>query len=295
MSSGFSTDDVRRMLGLSTARLRAYVRDGLLCPQRGEGGELRFSFQDLLLLRTAEGLVTDRLPPHRVRAALRRLRRHLPTDRPLTGVQLRSDGAHVVVRDGDAVWQAESGQVLLSFSPVAAGGAEPGLPPPVAQLHPVPPGAPTPTSTAAAAGGVGNVAAPSAVELYQLGCDLEERAPEAALIAYQRALATDPLLADAHVNLGRLLHEAGDLASAERHYRAALAQRPADPTALFNLGVVLEDRGQPDAAVAAYEAALAVDAGNADAHYNAARLHEQAGRYEAAVRHLHEFRRLTRR
>jgi len=287
------------MLGLTPARLRAYVRAGLLCPQRGHAGELRFSFQDLLLLRTAEGLITERLPPRRVRAALRQLQRRLPTGRPLTGVQLRADGGHLVVRDGDTAWRADSGQVLMAF----AAEEEP-APAPVTALR-RPAGEAIAARDAAAqavaeaeaeawAEVEANAAGPSAADLYQLGCELEDPAPEAARVAYKRALALDPDHADAHVNLGRLLHERGDLDWAEDHYRAALALRPQDPTALFNLGVVLEDRDRPDEAVESYEAALAVDPANADAHYNAARLHEVRGRYEAAVRHLREYRRLTR-
>src|SRR5215470_408106 len=113
--SGYTTQDVARMLGLTPARLRAYLRSGVLTPERGERGELRFSFQDLIVLRTAEGLVRERIPPRRVRHALRKLRERLPETRPLTGLQLAADGASVIVRDGGARWHADSGQVLLEF------------------------------------------------------------------------------------------------------------------------------------------------------------------------------------
>ncbi|MES1207266.1 MAG: tetratricopeptide repeat protein [Pseudomonadota bacterium] len=296
MNTGFSTQEITRMLGLSPTRLRAYVKAGLLCPQRGQGGELRFSFQDLLLLRTAEGLVTERLPPRRVRDALKKLRQRMPAERPLTGVHLGTDGAHVVVRDGATAWRADSGQGLLSFGALAPsptdGGDRATDATPIALLRP-------PRSTPAArAGGDDDDTAeepfqPNADDFYQLGCSLEDGAPEAARVAYQNVLSRQPDHADAHVNLGRLLHEAGDLEFAEEHYRAALAQRPADATAHFNLGVLLEDRGRPELAVETYEAALRVDPMHADAHFNAARLHDRAGRYEAALRHLREYRNLT--
>src|SRR4051812_34083601 len=112
---GYSAQQVAKMLGLSPGRLRAYVRAGFLSAERGEHGKLRFTFQDLLLLRTAEGLVAERIPPRRVVRALKKLRERLPDARPLTGVQLAADGDRVVVRDGDSRWQPESGQVLLAF------------------------------------------------------------------------------------------------------------------------------------------------------------------------------------
>src|SRR4029453_2003834 len=97
--SGYTTQDVAKMIGVSAGRLRAYLKAGVLSPERGDHGELRFSFQDLLLLRTAEGLVSDRIPPPRVRRALKRLRARLTDARPLTGVQLTADGPEVVVHE----------------------------------------------------------------------------------------------------------------------------------------------------------------------------------------------------
>jgi tetratricopeptide (TPR) repeat protein len=304
------------MLGLSPARLRAYVKAGLLCPQRGQAGELRFSFQDLLLLRTAEGLVTERLPPRRVRDALRKLRQRVPTEQPLTGMQLDSNGADVVVRDGETSWRADSGQGFLTFERTAATIIDNEAIPigslqalataasttahrpsnPNSRNAPDAPGTPSIDEAFRIFSGgqtIDPAAQPTADDFYQLGCSLEDGAPEAARVAYQNVLAIDPDHGDAHVNLGRLMHESGDLEFAEEHYRAALLLRPNDATAFFNLGVVLEDRGRPEAAVETYEAALRVDPAHADAHFNAARLHDMAGRYEAALRHLRAYRNLT--
>ena len=266
------------MLGLSSARLRAYVKAGLLCPQRGSGGELRFSFQDLLLLRKAEGLVTERLPPRRVLTALRHLRRILPPSQPLTGVQLGNDGGHVVVLDGNRSWRADSGQMLIPYG--HAGGAAATA---VLALRPSAP--PLADQT--------DLQAPTAEEFYAFGCSLEEGAPAEARAAYERVLKLDPTHAEAHINLGRMLHDAGDLAGAEDHYRAAISAQPKNATALYNLGVLLEDRAQPEAAIATYESATSIDPRHADAHFNAARLHDLAGHYEAALRHLRAYRNLT--
>src|SRR4051812_16280868 len=113
--SGYTAQDVARMLGVTPSRLRAYLKAGVLSPERGDRGELRFSFQDLLLLRTAEELVRERVPPRRVRSALGRLRDRLPETSPLTGVQRGAEGSGVVAREGTARWHVESGQVLLDF------------------------------------------------------------------------------------------------------------------------------------------------------------------------------------
>jgi tetratricopeptide (TPR) repeat protein len=279
--TGYTATDVEKMLGLSPARLRAYLRAGLLNPERGAQGELRFSFQDLRLLRTAEGLVRERIPPRRVRQALQRLRARFDDQQPLSGLQLEAEGDRVVVRDGGARWQAESGQVLLDLEPPRAAVAQAA----VSMLRPPSPTQPTDDLAGAAASA-------DPVALYELACGYEESDPARARETYLELLSLLPEHADAHVNLGRLLHESGDLKAAEFHYRNALSIRPGDPTAVFNLGVALEDQGQASAALAAYEQALRLNAANADAHYNAARLYEKSGDYTAAVRHLRAYRQL---
>lgn len=266
--SGYGAREVAKMLGLSVGQVRAWVREGFLEPTRGARGELRFSFQDLVLLRTAQGLISARIPSRRVRAALRKLKQQLPEGRPLRGVHIHAEGDRIVVADGAAQWSPESGQVLFDFRARELARK-------VAPLH-----------LRRGDGG-------DASDWYERGCDLEQTAPAQAREAYRRALELDPDLADAHVNLGRLLHEAGDARAAAEHYRKAIELRPGSVIALFNLGVALEDLRMPDEAILAYRTALAADAGCADAHYNLAHLYEVRGDAAAALRHLRTYRKLV--
>jgi len=144
--------------------------------------------------------------------------------------------------------------------------------------------------------------ATSALAWYERGCALETVDAAGARFAYERALAGRPDLADAHCNLGRLQHDAGELAAAETSYRLAICASDAVALYWFNLGVVLEDLGRRAEAIAAYERCVDLDAACADAHYNLARLCEQLGRARAvdgdvlilrAVQHLLRYRRLT--
>ena len=132
-------------------------------------------------------------------------------------------------------------------------------------------------------------------ELYELACEMDESDPEQAEAGYRQVLQQTPNHADAHINLGRILHERGELAAAETHYVRALGLRPNDPTASFNLGVVIEDQGRHEEALAAYHRAIEADGGNADAHYDAARLYDLLGDYGAALRHLRICREIARR
>lgn len=271
----YSAREVARMVGLSPAQVRAWVRAGFVAPARGEKGELRFGFQDLVLLRSAKGLVSARIPARRVRAALERLRARLPEGRELRTLRIAAEGDEIVVGDAAARFNAEDGQLLFDFhtADLARSAA-----PVMLQV----------------ARGQDGVAAASAADWYERGCDLEEANPSAAREAYRRALELQPSHPDAHVNLGRLLHEAGDARAAVAHYQLALEARPEDATAAFNLGVALEDCKDPEAALVAYARAIAADPALADAHFNAARLHEQRGQKAQAIRHLRDYRTLTR-
>ena len=93
--TGYGSREVSRMLGVSVGQLRSYVRAGFLHPARGPRGELRFSFQDLVLLRTAQGLIGARIAPRRVRSALRKLRSQLPEGRTLREVHIRAEGDRI--------------------------------------------------------------------------------------------------------------------------------------------------------------------------------------------------------
>ncbi|HUP46733.1 MAG TPA: tetratricopeptide repeat protein [Thermoanaerobaculia bacterium] len=264
----FTVREVSAMLGLSAAQIRGFASKGFLQPERGARGELRFGFQDLIILRTAGELSSARIPQRKVRRVLEALREQLPEGRSLAGIRIAADGDRVVVREGGAVWNPESGQSLFDFA--------------VADL------------AIGAAPFVRRAEHTTAEEWYQLGCQLELTDAAQAVEAYRRAVGLDPVHADAHVNLGRLLHEQRAPALAEKHYRAALEADPEHETAAFNLGVALEDLGRTADAVKAYEQALAIDPDNEDAHYNLAGILEKRGDKTGALRHLTAYRRLTR-
>jgi tetratricopeptide (TPR) repeat protein len=276
----YTAKKVAQLLGLSVRQINAWVRAGFLSPARGPDGAPLFSFQDVVLLRTAKGLMSARIAPSRVRRALARLKRQLPEGRPLTGVAIAAEGNRIVVRDGGARWNPESGQALFDFevAELARSAGE------IARLDR------PPTTEAAPSDEPG-----AADSLYEEGYAREDSGDvDGAIEAYREALAVDGEHIDALVNLGRLLHERGDAASAVRLYERALAIR-ADATAAFNLGVALEDLERLREAAAAYESAVAADPRAADAHYNLAGVYERLGENAAALRHLRAYKQLTQK
>jgi tetratricopeptide (TPR) repeat protein len=270
----YTTRDVAKLLGLSEAQVRSHARVGYLAPDRGPRNAYRFSFQDLVLLRTAKALREARIAPRRIRRALRALTRELPAGRSLSGVRISSEGGRIVVRDGSGAWNPESGQLVLDFH--------------VAELA----GQAAPVARRLAREARQSDEPLTADQWYDLGTDLETAAPDDAQDAYGRAVALDPRHASARVNLGRLLQDAGRPAEAADQYRAALAAQPAHSTAAFNLGTALEDLDRRAEAIEAYRKVLEADEEFADAHFNLARLYEQTGNRAAALRHLRAYKQL---
>lgn len=271
----YSARDVERPVHLPRTRIRSLVEAGFVSPARGPRNAWRFSFQDLIILRTAQALAEAHVPQRRITQAVKELRRRLPGSMPLSGLNIAAEADRVVVREGDRAWGAETGQYLLRFegdpdagtlSVLERQGAEP-------------------LATAEPAAG--------AQDWFDRGADLESRDPDGAREAYERAIAADPGLVRARINLGRLLHETGRLDDAERVYRDALRASANDPLLHYDLAVLLEDMGRRSEALDAYRAALREDPRFADCHYNLGLLCRRLGKPKDAIQHLAAYRRLT--
>lgn len=265
----YGVHDVERLLHLPRSTIRSLVDAGFVTPARGKRGAWQFSFQDLIVLRTAQALVDANVPARRITRSMRELRKRLPDTMPLSGLAIGAVADRVVVREGSSRWQAESGQYLLEFEGDPANG----------KLSVIERDAREPT----------------AHDWFDKAVDLEAVDASSALRAYEQAIAADKTFLDAHINLGRLLHDRGDLARAERAYRAALRACGNDPVLLFNLGVLLEDLQRAREAFVAYELALRGDPDLADGHYNLALLCEKLARPKDAIRHMAKYRQLTRK
>jgi len=267
--NAYGVRDVEKLLRLPRATIRAFVAAGFVTPERGPRNALRFSFQDLIVLRTAQALIDARVPQRRITKSVKELRKHLPERMPLSGLSIGAVADRVVVREGGNRWQADSGQYLLAFE----GDPESGSLSVVEQKAPAP--------------------AVASQDWYAQGVALERGDRESALRAYDRAIVEDPSRLDARINLGRLLHESGRHDEAERAYRDALEACGRSPVILYKLGVLLEDAGRKAEAVEAYEEALHTDPSLADCHYNLALLYETLKKPREAIRHMSQYRRLT--
>ena len=264
---------IQEMLGLSRGVITGLIASGFVAPSRGARNEYRFTFREVVLLRTAVELQAARIPARKILASLRKLKATLPAELPLTGLRITAVGNDVTVRDGRSQWHAETGQLVMDFELAPAAGS-------VTFLQRTPARATPPPADAAA--------------WFSRGEALEASDRRAAEAAYRRVLEIDPGHADAYLNLGALLCESRRCKEAVALYDEALKRKPHEALLHFNRAIALEDQGQAAAALASYHACLRLSPDLADAHYNAARLHQQLGDARQAVRHFNAYRRLQR-
>jgi tetratricopeptide (TPR) repeat protein len=217
----FGVREAEKLLGLPRSTIRALIEAGFVSPARGPRNAWRFSFQDLIVLRTAQALAAAKVPAKRITRSLKELRRHLPDAMPLSGLSIGAVGERVVVKEGASRWQAESGQYLLAFEGNPAAGALKVIEEKTSLDEEIDRG----------------------YDLHQAG---ELREAEA---VYRKALdvhGPDPLLL---YNLGVLLQDLGRSADAAEAYRAALHGDPGMADCHYNLALLCEALARPQEAI----------------------------------------------
>ena len=269
MNGNYSSADLCRILRLNASGLRSCLHAALLPVCRSKRSN-HYSFQQLVILRTAKGLHNAGVSMRQIRKVLDSLQQQLGEGELLSSLQIYASGKRVIVWDGRSRWQPDSGQFLLNFETKQ-------LDKPTT-LTRRPRGQPSQAETAQA--------------WFERAMRLQEESFEEARRAYQEALRIRPSFIEAHLNLGLLHHNDGKLQEAEACYRRALHYGPTLALAHFNLAVVLEDQHHKSGAVAAYEAALTADPTFREAHCNLAQLYERLGRRRDAVRHYAAAKRL---
>jgi tetratricopeptide (TPR) repeat protein len=262
----FDSKDLKRLFGIPESQVRALIRAGHIRPLK-KAGRLSYSFQDLIVLRTAGSLRAAKIPAQRINRTLREIRESLPGELPLSGLSITAIGDRIVVREGQALRESDSGQYTLALEVTEQGG----------DLVVI-------DKRGAAAPGV----VPGMAD-FEAALALEATDPKTARALYESCLAQDAGHLEARINLGRLLHLQGHLREAEEIYRGVEVN---DALLGFNLAVLLEDLKRESEAMLAYRNALTLDPGFADAHFNLARLYERKGNSKDALRHLLAYRRI---
>ena len=262
----YSTKEVAKLFEISESRLRGWARRDFVAPSVTLGSRRYYTFQDLISLRVAKGLLDEGIPLREVRDSVDAIRDSLPkVTRPLAELRVTGDLGSVVVRDRRGAFNPSTGQQVIDFEVESLRDDV------VQRLRQ----------------GPTDAERKSAYEHYLEGCRLDEDEAtfERAEAAYRRALQFDPSLSNAHTNLGNLCYRRGRVEEAREHYRNALQIDGDQPEAHYNLGFLALEAGDPIGAIESFLCALETDPAFADAHFNLAMAYEETGQADAARPH----------
>ena len=262
----YTLRSVQALLGISRHDLLGLIDASFIQPARGKRNEMRLTFRDVVLLRTAYQLRSSNIASRKIVRALAKLRQALPNGLPLSSVRLAAVGSEVAVRDRKTYWVPETGQLLLDFGETL--------------------GAVGVTTLAAIQEKVKNYLQRAGQLVHTNVHDAED--------LYRKAIESSPEpVYEAYANLGHLLCEAeGRCQEALDVLERGLQYFPEDELLHFNRAIALEDLGRTEEAIAEYEQCLELSPEESDAHYNLARLYDAKGDLQSALRHWNACRRL---
>lgn len=266
---------IRKMLGLSRHAVTQLIELGFVDPARDGTRAYRFSFRDIVLLRSAHALRGAGIPTRQILRSLRRLKDVLPPDAPISRLRITASGDRVTVSDSESQWEPETGQLVMDFSVTGEGAA--------VSFLTVSPGLENHTQ------------AGDAERFFRAAEQAEEEEPARAESLYRQVLSIAPDHARAYLNLGFMLCESQRPEDAVVLYDRAVLHCAEDPLVHYNRAVALTAVGRASEALSSYESCLELEPDLADAHENAAMLYAQAGRKQLAIRHFNEYRRLQRK
>jgi tetratricopeptide (TPR) repeat protein len=264
---------LQSLLGVSRRVLAGLIDAGFVTPSRGSRNELRFTFRDVVVLRTAFQLQSAKISSRKILTALARMKAELPDELPLSGIRVTAVSNTIAVKTGPSQWDANTGQLLLDFEVADIKGE-------VVFLDTTP----RQKDAEVLAG-----------EWYALAEQLTAMDTNGAEQAYRKALelSPEPFYA-AYMNLGALLCEQERRCEeALAIFEQALAHFPEDEVLHFNRAVALEGVGRLDDAEHSYARCLELNPSYANAHHNLGLLRDRRGDMQGLVRHLSSYRRLN--
>jgi MerR HTH family regulatory protein/TPR repeat len=263
--STYSTRAAARILAVTPDRIRYWVKQRLIQPAAKRGRRYRFAFHDLLLMRMAKELLPGRSHLQRLQTCVERVRTFVEPARPLTSLRLEHDDGLILVRQGDVIFEAQSGQLRLPFDrPRTVGRVEERFGP--ARVR----------------------------ERFEEARRIAEDDPFRALMLYSDLLRQEPRNFELHIRMAALLEREGDLAGALRHLLGAAVLVPANAEVHRQLGLLYRKRDENENALQSFRRAIECDPVSVEAHRNLAELYEKLGRKRDAMRHLSALHRLSR-
>ncbi len=268
----YTAEQLARMLEVKVARIKAWMRQGLLEPARIARRLVWFDFRQVANVRVLRELTERGIRPQRIRKSLEELRTTLGREQVGYGWLDALDArGPLLFRREDGLLCEANGQLHLDFQATRARSAAPlvGIAE-LAQRH--------------------SQAEGNADTWFEVGVQAEDEGRLSdAMQAYLNALLAGGPQAETCFNLANVLLALDREGEAMQRYLQAIEIDPDYIEAWNNLGNVLSIQGQLEDAVAAYSQALTIEQDYADAHCNLADTLDQLGRSGEAREHWQRY------
>lgn len=246
---------IARILGVTPARIRAWVRHDLIRPAKVVRRLPYFDFRQVATAKALSQLAKDGVTPARIRRSLEQVRAWLAEpDQALAQLAAIESGHELLFRTEAGQLAEASGQLRLDFEGEAPAGT--------------------------------GETCRSAEEWFERGILAEDLGRlEEAVRSYEHSLALGARDPEVLFNLGNALYSLERKTEAAQRFVEATRADPEFIEAWNNLGNALGDIDLPSEAVQAYRRALAIEPDYADAHFNLAETLAAMGARDAAERH----------
>jgi tetratricopeptide (TPR) repeat protein len=268
----YTIDQVAKVAGTTVARIKTWLRAGIVEPAGSVHGIPQFDFRQISAVKRLQDLTAAGVTPARLRQSLRQLATWFPEAHDwLPQIELLAEGRTLVARSEDGSLVQVDGQRLLEFVTKDGHDAE-AIATLAGRFEPPP---------------------PDADSLFQQALEFERQDEFAsATDTYRRWLLTFGPDAQVCFNLGNTLFAAARFEAAAERFRQAVEIDPNYIEAWSNLGCALAEASETDEAVAALTRAIELSPCHADAIYNLADILERAGRRREARRHWRTYLKL---
>ncbi len=261
-----------QLLDVPVTEIRRWERVGLIHPVRRVLRLPYFDFAEVSAARRLAELVLGGASIATLTTSLQRLRTVLPhVDRPLAQLQILSRGRSLLVKDPVGWLDSASGQRVFSFETTEEGVSTETEADVVAFPRPAP-------------------LQRSPEDWFREGCRLSEQHElTAAVEAFRLALIERPCVGENHFHLADTLYRQGNHSGAIERYYAAVEHDHLYLEAWMQLGCVLAEVGEFASAKDAFGVALDLHPELPDAHYHLAQVHEKLNDESAAKAHWERY------
>lgn len=263
LASLYTLEQLARVLKEPLARLRTWMRRGLITPARVVGRLCSFDFAQVASARALQRLLDGGASLAEIERSLRMLDGWMPgASRALVQIAAASRGGALLVRLDDGRLVEPSGQMHFAFAEDDA-------------------------REVLSHGNFAQHRRPrSAEEWFDRGVAAEAEARwEEAADCYHHSLLCGGPRAEVAFNLGNVLHALGRGGEAAQRYMNAVEIDGGFAEAWNNLGNALAELGRFEASIRAYRKALALLPDYVDAHFNLAETLHQVERWDEARTH----------